>query len=828
MMNNNLNEKLNPYLELKHIDKVFGHTCALKDMNLSIHLGDIIGLIGPNGAGKSTMIKVMTGVHKKTSGRIIFEGEETVDHLYDANVAKSKGVACAYQELSLCTNLTVYENFIVTHANHKLFGTAGWRKQAQKSAKDFLNEVFPNNKIDVKTIIEELSLAERQMVEIAKAFSTKNLKILLLDEPTSSLTSDCIKQLHDSMKKLSKKGVAIIYITHKMDEIDKVCNKITVVKSGTVAWNGLREETTFTELLEILGGKVNVTKKQFKHTEGNDQTIEIMGYTSRTLKDIKLQVNKGEIIGISGLAGSGQNELLLSILEASKSKRKSEIKLFADVSYVSGDRQKEGIFPLWNIEDNINISSLHKITKNGLLSKSKQHDLAQFWYDKLKFVARGVEDEITSLSGGNQQKALIARGLASDADLIILNDPTCGVDIQTKQEIYKLLEEAKEQGKSIILHSTEDLEMEQCDRVYIMHEGRIIAELRGEEITVNAIIKTSFKEVVKSNKVKGGNEDNKEVGLDRIHLLKSTVLKSRSFLAIFTLLMIFVINGLLNPRIFSYMGIELLYSSAIPLIFIALGQMFLVISGGIDLGNGMAVGLMNVITAFTIVQNPQLGLVFSLLLIIGYGIIGAIVHLTKIPAIVITLGASFIWLGLALIISPTPGGQAPKWLIGLYRYQFPLIPMPIVISIIAAVFGYWIVKKSKYGIIINGFGNNPITISRAGWSALTVMVVTYAISGAFVVIGGLMITAVANSGDGNSTASYQMLSIATIILGGCEFKGGIGNPVGVVAAALAISSISALLTFLGIDSNLQSAVTGLILIMALAIKLLGNRREFGK
>jgi ribose transport system ATP-binding protein len=184
-----------------------------------------------------------------------------------------------------------------------------------------------------------------------------------------------------------------------------------------------------------------------------------------------------------------------------------------------------------------------------------------------------------------------------------------------------------------------------------------------------------------------------------------------------------------------------------------------------------------------------------------------------------------VWLGIALTIAPVPGGHAPRWLHNFYNYEFPLVPMPVVISVVAAVMAYWVVRRWKYGMIINALGNNPTALSRAGWSQLIAMMAAYALAGVMIVIGSLMLTAISSSGDANSSRSYNMLSIATIILGGCSFFGGISSPVGVVAAALAISSISFLLTFVGIDSNFQSAVTGLILIAALALKLLSGRME---
>ena len=812
------------YLELLDITKVFGHTQALQGMNLKVFAGEILGVIGPNGSGKSTLMKVISGVYPPTSGKIIFSGSEMVGKEYDTAHAKAHGIACAYQELSLCTNLNAYENFKINHTDGKVIGKWGWRKKAARETKKFLDAVFPNNHIDVQEPVGNLTFSQRQMIEISKAMSNENLKVLILDEPTSSLNGERIHQLHEYINKLCARNVSVIYISHKLDEIGLICNRVSVMKGGVSVLETNICDITPHELVEIMGGKVSVGKRAVAETNDNPNVVEIKNLNTDKLHDIDMYVKKGEIIGISGLTGSGQKDLLLEIFNVAKGAKNPAISMRTRVSYVSGDRNAEGLFPLWNIADNTLISSLDQVTTHHLIDKKKSNKLAQFWYDKLKFIANGTQDDITSLSGGNQQKALIARGIAADAGVILLNDPTCGVDVETKQEIYRLMGEVKNSGKSIILHSTEDLEMEQCDRIYIMYQGAVVAELTGEEITVNNIVKASFNNVEKVAAVDAEKEKRVAEEKKKINPVRK-MLKNRAAVPILTLLAIFVINASLNPRILSYMGIDMLFSSAIPLVFIALSQMFIVISGGIDMGNGMAVGLINVIVAFTVTSNPGLGAAFLIAFVIAYGAMGALIYLTRIPAIVVTLGASFIWLGLGLIIAPTPGGTSPEWLSAFFNFNFPGIPLPIIVAAAAALGTYWIVKRSKYGMIINGNGNNPVAVARSGWSRLTAVIVTYMIAGALLVCAGLTVTSISIGGDVNAMATYQMLSIATIILGGCEFVGGISSPVGVTIGALAISSISVLLTFLNIDSNLQSAVTGLILIGALAIKLFGHKKE---
>ena len=671
-MSNQAAPKSDVYLTLNAIHKTFGTTVALKDMSLEIRLGEILGLVGPNGAGKTTLMKVITGAHPPTAGEVAFRDTGTLGAGYNANVAKEYGVACAYQELSLFSNLTVAENFMVNLMDHRPFGRPGWRKRAVHSTRKYLDDVFPDHGIDVRATVGDLPLPQRQMIEIAKAVSRKDLRVLILDEPTSSLTGDRIIQLHDAMRGLAKRGVAIVYISHKLDEIERVCDRVVVMKSGTTHWAGYRATTSMRELVEILGGRVQAPHKVTQENRDLPVVLDVRHLNTERLHDINLHIRKGEIVGISGLEGAGQTDLIREVFAASrKRRRRPGIGLTADVSYVSGDRHNEGIFPLWDIADNMIISSLDKVTRRGLIQVTRYLALARLWYDKLKFTAQGVRDDITSLSGGNQQKALLARCLAAESDLVLLNDPTSGVDVETKQEIYRLLDEARQEGKAILLHSTEDLEMEQCDRVYVMHDGGIVEEFAGDQVTVQNIIRTSFRE---KSKGAAAQDEHGPAARSRSESLLRRVTGNRAFLAFAALVSIFIINSLFNHRITSYFGLQLLYSSAVPLIFIALGQMFIVIPGGIDLGNGQSVGLMNVIIAFVVFSNPGIGVVYMVLVVLAYAGLAAVIYFTKIPAIVITLGASFVWLGIALTIAPVREDMPPSGCTYSTITSFPSCP----------------------------------------------------------------------------------------------------------------------------------------------------------
>lgn len=808
----------NPYFKLKDIAKTFGITKALNGVTLDIYAGEVIGLVGPNGAGKSTLMKILTGILPQTDGTIEIEGR-TEEH-YNTKLAKKYGVACAYQDLSLCTNLSVYENFALLNVSHKIVDKPGWRTQAKKNAKELLEKYFPGNGIDVTKPVSKLSLADQQVVEICKTLMTDNLKILILDEPTSALSTDKAGQLHKVVEELSQKGVAVIYISHKLDEIGIVSDRIVILRNGQNVGEFSSKEVTQDDLIGLMGGEKKGEKEHTaKENIIGENLVEIKGLTTNILNNIDIHIKKGEIVGISGLAGSGQQELLQAIYSAKShigTAGKNGVQINSTIAYVSGDRTKEGVFPLWDIRNNILIANLDRVKGKILLNKKECDDSANYWYDKLKFRAEGIESNIMSLSGGNQQKALIARGIASEADIIILNDPTAGVDIGTKQDIYALLDEVKRMGKAVILYSTEDAEIEICDRAYIMHEGAITEELKGEDITVSNIVKASFKKVEKREKTEKKNS------------LIGRLLTSRIALPLLTMLLIFAANVANNPNMMSYMGLRMKLNSTLPLIFASLGQMFIILSGDCDMGNGYSIALVNVIVGVLLTGNPLVGIVGLLIFIAAYMGMAALIHLRNIPAIVVTLGAQFVWYGIALIICPTPGGKCPELISNILRIQTPVVPLPIIIAVLAGLLCWFILYRSRYGMVMRGIGNNPNSVERSGWNYLTAKMTNYGMAGLMVVLAGMTFTASCNGADANSSVNYCMLSIATVILGGCEMAGGIVEPAGVVIAAIAMNLINSLLTAMKVNSNYQTAIIGLILIAVLAFKFVIHRKEAAK
>ncbi|MFG6363886.1 ATP-binding cassette domain-containing protein [Schaedlerella sp.] len=820
MKNEQLNEKIPDFcFRLQDITKKFESTVALTHMSLEVRPGEIIGLIGPNGAGKSTLMGVFTGVVPATEGRIEAGGQVYSGEKYSTAIARLCGIACCYQEFSVCANLAVYENFAITVMDHKPFGERGWRKKMIRQSQAILDEVFPDNQINVRGKVASLSIEQKQMVEICCAMATNGLKVLILDEPTSSLTNDRIEQFHRAIRGLKEKQISVIYISHKLEEIIRISTRILVMKNGEKTWEGETKNVTAEELVNLMGGSIAIRREAEKNRTEEEHLVDVKDLSNDVLHHVNMHVCKGEVVGISGLGGSGQRELLNEIYRAAKGGRSQYVSISGDASFVSGDRQKEGIFKLWSIADNTIISSLKLLTGRKLLDEKQCDDLAQRWYDKLKFKAAGKEDLITNLSGGNQQKAIIGRGIASEADLIIFDDPTRGVDAGTKKEIYSIIEEISGLGKSVIWYSTEDNEMLECSRVYVMRNGTIAAELEGDEISVDAVVATSFQDVEQGGE-RGDTKEKESMGKRIL-----SVLTSGSGISVLVLIAIWLIMGMFNSNVNTRMGMTYMIGTALPLVFVSIGQMFIVESGDINLGIGNAMGLVSVISATILAENIGMGLLAILGVWILYSAVAVLIHKRNMPSIVVSLGMMSIWLGIALLLLPTPGGRAPEWLSVIFTIRTPVLPVQVYMCVIAAAAGYWLVFRFKYGMVLRGIGDNPGAVSKRGWSYFTAHVVTYAISGFFVILAGMAMTYVSKGADANAAFSYQMMSIATILLGGCAFSGGIVEPVGVVAGALSISLISSMLTFMQINSNYRTGVIGVILLIVLICGATLKRRK---
>ena len=478
-------------VKLDGVEKHFGAVRALDGVDLDVESGECLGLVGHNGAGKSTLMHVLAGTAVPDRGRIVLSGE--AQNGYSPDHAKRFGIRCVFQELSLCPNLTVAENARLLHPALSGFN---WRQKAGALIVNKLDEIFPGHGIGASDLVHDLAIGRRQMVEVARAFTATDapVRLVILDEPTSSLDAHTAGQLLAFMRRAVAAGVSCIFISHLLGEVLENCDRIVVMRDGKTLAAGAAKAFDREKLVTVMGGdaQIRVASSSDRLARGQSP-LRVRARPRRQIGAAELVAHEGEVIGLAGLAGHGQTEALLAIF-AGATRARTGVKVTATVALVAGDRQADGIFPLWSIAENIGVRSLRRLSQGLLISRRREEALASFWRDKIKIRTPDIRDNILTLSGGNQQKALFARALGSDARIVLMDDPTRGVDVGTKLEVYDLIREEAQAGRTFLWYTTETDELKQCDHVYVFRNGSIVADLRRDELTEQKVIQSSFTE----------------------------------------------------------------------------------------------------------------------------------------------------------------------------------------------------------------------------------------------------------------------------------------------------------------------------------------------
>jgi len=495
-------------LEMTGISKSFGVVSVLKDVNLKVKPGEIHALLGENGAGKSTLIKILSGVHQKDSGKVILNGEEiNPKNTHDGQVL---GISVVYQELSLVNDLSVAENIYL----HKLGASKFWMnwKGITKDAQELIDSL--GFKIDASAKVRDLSIVQKQVVEIAKALS-EDTKVLVLDEPTTVFDPNDIKKLFNNLFKLKEKGVSIIYISHHLDEIFKIADSITVLRDGVDTGTMAVKDTDKDGVIRLMIGRELKDLYPVRDIKiGDVPVFEVKNLTAKDtlVHDVSFSVRPGEVLGIAGLGGSGRTETAKLIFGADKKKSGTlilngkEIKTKTPVcavghqiGFVSEDRKEEGVFLPLSIRRNISVTSFKPISSRlGFLNVDKEYVNVLDLIDKLSIKAPSSEVNVNNLSGGNQQKVALAKWLSIDSKVIFIDEPTRGVDVGAKIEIYNLINEVAAKGVGVVVISSDMPEiMGIADRILVMHKGTFYGELQKEQFSEENILRYSIGEPLK-------------------------------------------------------------------------------------------------------------------------------------------------------------------------------------------------------------------------------------------------------------------------------------------------------------------------------------------
>lgn len=484
-------------LQVKNISKTFPGVKALTDISIDFYPGEAHALVGENGAGKSTLIKIIASVYTATEGKIYLEGKECT--FKSPKEALDAGISVIQQELSIAPDLTVAQNIYLGCEPRK--GICLDYKLMEKNAQKVLDEMGLS--IDVKAYCRDLSAAEQQMVEIAKVVS-KNSKVVILDEPTSSLSEKEITSLFRQVQRMKEKGVALIYVTHRMKELFEICDRVTIFRDGCKTKEMMIKDTNEKEIVANMIGRENLTDyyNRHKHTIG-EEVFRVEDFSSGKLfQNINFHLNKGEILGFYGLVGAGRTETMEAIFGATTHEsgkmylhgkeivfRKPSDAIAKKVGFVTEDRRRTGLLLEKAISENIGLPSLLAHGHRGLVNTKWEADVSSEYKEKLAIKAPDISSITSTLSGGNQQKVILAKWLAANSEILILDEPTRGIDVNAKSEFYSLMYKFVENGGSIIMISSEMPEIIGiADRVYVMREGRISGELEADELSEASLI----------------------------------------------------------------------------------------------------------------------------------------------------------------------------------------------------------------------------------------------------------------------------------------------------------------------------------------------------
>ncbi len=484
-------------LGLSGISKSFPGVKALDDVHFSVREGEVHALLGENGAGKSTLIKVMSGVHQPDGGKMELDGKPV--SFGSPQEAQAAGIATIYQELLLFPDLTVAENIFMGHAPKTAWGAINWGK-ARKQAAELL-ESLDIKDLDVDAVVGSLSVGNRQRVEIAKALS-HNARVLIMDEPTAALTEHDVERLFDIVRLLRERGVGIVYISHRLEEVFLVADRVTVLRDGEFVATKPVSETDHSDLIEMMVGRRIEALFPKAEAEIGEVVLEVRNVVRPPMtKGVSLKVRSGEILGIAGLVGSGRSEFAQTVFGITPatggeilldgkpvSIRSPQQAKALGIAYVPEDRGHHGIIRPMPIVENVSMAVLAKVSKSTFIDRGEERKLAEESVEKFGVRASGIAQIVGKLSGGNQQKVVLSKWLATEPRILIMDEPTRGIDVGAKAEIHRLMGELVKTGVAIIMISSELPEvLGMSDRIAVMRDGRIVAEVDRAEATQSTI-----------------------------------------------------------------------------------------------------------------------------------------------------------------------------------------------------------------------------------------------------------------------------------------------------------------------------------------------------
>jgi ribose transport system ATP-binding protein len=830
-------------LSVSGVDKRFPGVHELKQVSFDCRSGEIHGLVGENGAGKSTLMRVLSGVHRPDSGSIRVRGREVT--LTSPRLAHDLGIAMVYQDTRLVGELGVAQNIWLEREP----GSALFIDHAEMARRSSAILGRLGVDLDLRRKVRELSVSERQIVEIARAL-TAEPAVLILDEPTSSLDPAEIERLIGILRGLRATGAGIVFISHRLTEVLRLTDRITVMKDGgivsTIKNNGITQDF----LVSLMVGRQ--LSLAFPPRTGNSGPIRLevnklscSGY----FDDVSLTVATGEIVGLGGIQGNGQREFvraLFGLLPAVGEIRLNGAPIHlnspgqavrAGVVYLPADRRAEGLFIPHSVRENIAIPHLRAWSKFGIILPGREASAVRGTIDRLQVRTPSAGQPVGLLSGGNQQKVMFGRWLLAKPELYLFEEPTQGVDVATKLELYRVVRGLADEGAAVLLLSSDLLELiGLCDRIVVFARGRVVDRVAAGEMTEERIVGSAIKS-------SSGSEPAVDVSASNGFRAKP---RSRSsiFLLVIRryggaglLLCLIVLLGSYTASQTRYFLTErnlgnLLLEIA-PLALVAIGQMSVILVGGIDLSVGPLISLTTAVASYTIVSNSSGGIAGGVALCLAVGVIvgalnGFIILRLGIPDLISTLSTFSIVTGLALTVRPSPGGTVSEAFADAMTLRIGSVPVIGALAIILGIAGEIFLLRGRIGTRLYAIGSNIESAFIAGIRVGRVRFLAYLFCGLMAALAGLVIAARIGSGDPQSGSQFTLASITAVVVGGTSIFGGRGTMVGTLLGAVFVVLMQNSLNQLHVTAYYQYIWTGALMLFAVAAYSIQDGAGFWK
>ncbi len=824
-------------MELRGISKNYSGVPALTDVSLKINAGEVHALLGENGAGKSTLMNVASGTVAPSSGDLIVHGER-FDGLTPA-LANRLGIAIVHQHPAVLKDLTVLENLQVALPRSIFKG-----RKAEKVGAELLARV--GLKLSLKLRVEDLTIAQKHLLEIAKALATSP-KILVLDEPTAALGQDSVELLFQLVAKEIENGTAVIYITHRLAEVRELANIVTVLRDGHLMATSPIDQITDAELLAQIIGRELKSTFPAKHTRvaGAKPNLVVKGLSGNGFNDVSIEAYPGQIIGIAGVVGNGQSEFLKALSGQAdfsgsieiNGVNKSARSLNGKAALMPADRQREGVMMRMSVRENSALASLKKFKVLGLLSRKKEVTDVHDTLTSLSIKAPGLEAPVSALSGGNQQKVVMARALLSNPVMILADEPTQGVDVGARSELYDILRQASADGIPVVVASSDAKELEGlCDTVYVLSRGQVVKTLMDGENREEAMIEAAVTSTTKVIRVERELREQKLAN-------ETFFVKFRRFLKgdyappVMLGIVMVALTALIMTKTDSYLG-DFNMNSILLLVsalgFVAIGQTTVMMTGGIDLSTGPLVGFLVVIASFFINDDSPvtaiiLGLVTMAVVAVLVGLANSsLIRFVKFTAIAATLTTYIAIGGFAFILRPQPGGYISQAISDTLNAAIGPIPYVFIALVVATIGMEYALRKSRWGWKLRAVGSNEEAARKVGVRITRSIIGAYVISSLFVFLGALLLMVQLGIGDASQGVTYTLTGVTAVVLGGTSLMGGRGTYIGTTMGSILLIQVLNATVFLDLDQTWQYLLQAILILVAAVVYSTARNRKAAK